>query len=195
MNAFPSRPSALFAWNRGAAMLLAASRDEEAWVRKAAALAIVAGLAGCAPRPAPQAAPPPAPAVASAPELPPAPPQAPDWRDLPLSAGDWAYSAAPEGSRALFGGGVFTVRCDPTQHRIELTRIAAGAGTMTVTTSYGTRSLTLAPEGVARLAAADPLLDQMAFSRGRFTIEVEGLERLVVPAWPEPARVVEDCRA
>ncbi|MEA3031997.1 MAG: hypothetical protein QOH86_13 [Sphingomonadales bacterium] len=184
-----------FAWNRGAAMLLAASRDEEAWVRKAAALAIVAGLAGCAPRPAPQAAPPPAPAIATAPKLPSAPPQAPDWRDLPLSAGDWTYSAAPEGSRALFGGGVFTLRCDATQHRIELARIAAGAGTMTVTTSYGMRSLPLAAEGVARLAAADPLFDQMAFSRGRFTIEVEGLERLVIPAWPEAARVVEDCRA
>ncbi|MEA3061916.1 MAG: hypothetical protein QOJ94_1697 [Sphingomonadales bacterium] len=176
-------------------MLLAASRDEEAWVRKAAALAIMAGLAACAPRPAPQVAPPPAPTVASAPELPPAPPRAPDWRDLPLSAGDWTYAAAPEGSRALFGGGVFTLRCDAARREIELARIAAGAGTMTVTTSYGTRSLALPAEGVARLPAADPLLDQMAFSRGRFTIEVEGLERLVIPAWPEPARVVEDCRA
>lgn len=163
-------------------------------MRKGAALLIMAGLAGCAPKPAPQVAPPP-PVIASAPRLPPAPPQAPDWRDLPLSAGDWTYAAAADGSRALFGGGLFTLRCDATRRQIELVRIAAGAGAMKVTTSYGTRSLPLAAEGVARLAAADPLLDQMAFSRGRFTIEVEGLERLVIPAWPEPARVVEDCRA
>src|SRR4051794_25518598 len=169
-------------------------RDEEDWVRRAAALMILAGLAGCAPRPAPGPPPPPAPLIASAPQ-PPAPPQTPDWRDLPLSSGDWSYAAAPEGSRALFGGGVFTLRCDPARRQIELARIAAGTGTMIVTTSYGTRSLTLATEGVARIPAADPLLDQMAFSRGRFTIEVDGLERLVIPAWPEPARVVEDCRS
>jgi len=163
-------------------------------VRRTAASVILAALAGCAPRPAPEAAPPPAPLPVVAP-APPAAQAPPDWRDLPLSAGDWAYAAAPEGSRALFGGGVFAVRCDPANRQIVLARIAAGAGTMKVTTSYGTRDLALAAEGVARLPAADPLLDQMAFSRGRFTVEVEGLERLVIPAWPEPARVVEDCRA
>jgi hypothetical protein len=154
---------------------------------------LLAGLAGCTPRPAPEAAPPPAPPIASLP-APPASPQAPDWRDLPLSAGDWTYAAASDGSRAQFGGGLFTVRCDTGRRQIELGRIAAGAGTLKVTTSYGTRSLPLAAEGVARLASTDPLLDQMAFSRGRFTIEVDGLDRLVIPAWPEPARVVEDCR-
>src|SRR3954466_13882124 len=109
-------------------------RDEEDWVRRPAALMILAGLAGlagCAPRPAPQAAPPPAPLIASAPQ-PPVPPPAPDWRDVPLSSGDWSYAAAPEGSRALFGGGVFTLRCDPARGQIELARIAAGAGTITV---------------------------------------------------------------
>jgi hypothetical protein len=154
---------------------------------------ILAGLAACAPRPAPQAAPPPAP-LPVAPLPPPASPQPPDWRDLPLSPGDWTYAQAPDGSRATFGGGLFAVRCDSARREIELARIAAGAGAMAVTTSYGTRSLPLAAGGVAQLPAADPLLDQMAFSRGRFTVEVKGLERLVIPAWPEPARVVEDCR-
>jgi hypothetical protein len=171
--------------------MLLARKTRRAWVRKAAAYAILAGLAACAPKPAPQAAP--APLKVTLPP-PPAPPQAPDWRDLPLSPGDWTYAAAPGGSRAMFGGGLFSVRCDAARREVELARIAAGAGTMAITTSYGTRSLPVAAEGVARLQAADPLLDQMAFSRGRFTIEVEGLERLVVPAWPEPARVVEDCR-
>ena len=164
-------------------------------MRKAASWVILAGLVGCAPRPVPEAAPPPAPLRESIALPPPVTPQAPDWRDLPLSPGDWSYAAAPDGSRALFGGGVFTMRCDTARREIEIARIAAGAGTMKVTTTYGERSLPLAAEGVARLPAADPLLDQMAFSRGRFTIEVDGLERLVIPAWPEPARVVEDCRA
>ena len=42
--------------------------------------------------------------------------------------------------------------------------------------------------------AYDPLLDAIAFSRGRFTVESESGAMLVLPAWPEPARVVEDCR-
>jgi hypothetical protein len=193
MNAPPPPRTTFFAWNRAAAMLLAAGETRRAWVRKAASYAILAGLAACAPRPAPQAAPPPAAPLDLAPP-PPAAPQPPDWRDLPLSPGDWTYAAAPEGSRATFGGGLLAIRCDPARREIALARIAAGAGTMEVTTSYGSRSLPLAADGVARLPAADPLLDQMAFSRGRFTVEVAGLERLVIPAWPEPARVVEDCR-
>jgi hypothetical protein len=45
-----------------------------------------------------------------------------------------------------------------------------------------------------QLPASDPLLEQMAFSRGRFLVTVEGGPSLVVPAWPELARVIEDCR-
>lgn len=44
------------------------------------------------------------------------------------------------------------------------------------------------------LPASDPLLDQMAFSRGRFMVTAEGGASIVVPAWPEFARVVEECR-
>jgi hypothetical protein len=47
---------------------------------------------------------------------------------------------------------------------------------------------------VASLQSRDSLLDRMAFSRGRFIIVVPGAERLAIPAWPEFARVVEDCR-
>jgi hypothetical protein len=32
------------------------------------------------------------------------------------------------------------------------------------------------------------------FSRGRFAVETDGLPTLVLQTWPEPARVVEDCR-
>jgi hypothetical protein len=45
-----------------------------------------------------------------------------------------------------------------------------------------------------RLPVSDLLLDQMAFSRGRFLVAVEGGPWLIVPAWPEFGRVIEDCR-
>jgi len=44
------------------------------------------------------------------------------------------------------------------------------------------------------LSARDPLLDAIAFSRGRFALEAAGLETLYLPAWPELSRVIEDCR-
>jgi hypothetical protein len=44
-------------------------------------------------------------------------------------------------------------------------------------------------------AANDAVLDQIAYSRGRFAVEVQGLAPLIVPAWGEVGRVVEDCRA
>ncbi|MDG2003332.1 MAG: hypothetical protein P8J20_08375 [Novosphingobium sp.] len=44
------------------------------------------------------------------------------------------------------------------------------------------------------LPASDPLLDAMAFSRGRFAVETAGLPTLYVPSWPEVSRVIEDCR-
>lgn len=47
---------------------------------------------------------------------------------------------------------------------------------------------------VASFAARDPLLDAMAFSRGRFAIQSDGLPTLYVPSWPEIGRVLEDCR-
>jgi hypothetical protein len=65
-------------------------------------------------------------------------------------------------------------------------------------TSSATRTLqarAVAGGVEAAVPASDPLLDAMLYSRGRYSIEVAGLERLIVPSWPEPGRVVEDCRA
>ena len=74
----------------------------------------------------------------------------------------------------------------------------AQGGALVIRTSYGMRRLPAerADTGdvLARLATSDPLLEQMAFSRGRFLVTVEGGPSLVVPAWPEFARVIEDCR-
>ncbi|WP_345907778.1 hypothetical protein [Sphingomonas sp. UBA4815] len=44
------------------------------------------------------------------------------------------------------------------------------------------------------LAGNDRLLDAMAFSRGRFTIEQAGQPPLIIPAYAEVGRVIEDCR-
>lgn len=47
---------------------------------------------------------------------------------------------------------------------------------------------------IAVVRPAEPLLDAIAFSRGHFTVDAPGQPRLVLPAHPEVARVVEDCR-
>lgn len=80
----------------------------------------------------------------------------------------------------------------------------AGAATAAVPMAVRTTSTlrpmssdpALSPSGwlVVAIPARDPLLDAMAFSRGRFTVEVAGLETLYLPAWPELSRVIEDCR-
>ncbi|WP_343520792.1 hypothetical protein [Sphingomonas sp.] len=46
----------------------------------------------------------------------------------------------------------------------------------------------------ATLPANDQLVDAMGYSRGRFIVETPGMAPLVVPAWAEVLRVVEDCR-
>ena len=45
-----------------------------------------------------------------------------------------------------------------------------------------------------RLGAADPLLDAIALSRGRFAVDSPGLTQLIIPPWAEVTRVIEDCR-
>jgi len=156
-------------------------------------------VAGCtAPPPPPAKTPPP----------PPAPPVAPigpaaelEWRDMPLAAGTWTYAAEATGSVARFGPQgqppALLVRCDHAARTVALVRPGAGAGAMTVTTSYSGRDWRAeagAEGAVAHLPASDPFLDRMAFSRGRFSVAAAGVSLLMVPAWAEPARVIEDCR-
>jgi hypothetical protein len=153
--------------------------------------------AGCASKPAPAPAPAPIRPYAATPA--PARPTEPaplDWRDVPLTPGGWTYSSDASGSQALFGpagsGTGFMLRCDRARGEIVLSREGAAAAALTVGTSFGSRSLPAVP--AAALPSSDPLLDQIAFSRGRITIAAPGLPTLVIPAWPEPARVIEDCR-
>lgn len=170
--------------------------------RLALAAGLAAALGSCAsPRAEPQPAPPPAtPAPRPAPAAPP-PPQLP-WQDAPLSAGDWTYDPAAHAAHfGLPGQPSFVVRCEAGR-QVALERRGAApatAGSLTFRTSTTARTLQArsGAQGLtALLPASDPLLDAIVFSRGRFAVEAGAvMPPLVVPAWPEPARVLEDCRS
>jgi hypothetical protein len=155
-------------------------------------------LAGCvAP---PPTAPMPVRTHSPAPTRPaPPPPPIADWRDAPVTPGTWSYGPS---TSASFGGGVLALRCDVQTRSVTLARAPAppgarGAVPISITTSTGARVLNgvATPAGVeATLPARDPLLDAIAFSRGRFAVAVPGEPTLYVPSWTEISRVIEDCR-
>ena len=94
-----------------------------------------------------------------------------------------------------------TIQCTRASRQVTISRASAvAAGAMTVWTTSAQRSVPARYEPAtlrlsADLAASDTLLDAIAFSRGRFALAVTGTSTQVVPAWPEIARVIEDCRA
>jgi hypothetical protein len=154
-------------------------------------------LPSCAPRrPAPAPPPPQAPARPAPPQ--PAPPPLAR-QDAPASAGDWTWREDSGASTALFGSAsapAFMMRC-VAGREVELVRPGAAGAAMTIRTTGAERRLAASAgaDGLgARLAASDPLLDEIVFSRGRFAVEADGAPLLILPAWPETARVIEDCR-
>ena len=172
-------------------------------------LALPLILLACAKEPAPQPQAAPAPVVV-APKPTPAPTSLDDnWQDAPRSAGDWVYRRDSRGSVALFGANgadaSFIIRCDSAARRIYLSRPGAfpadDSGMMTIRASSGLKSFAVKNNGdspayiAATLPVNEPQLDAMAFSRGRFLVSVKGGADLVIPSWPEIARVIEDCRA
>ncbi|WP_336958002.1 hypothetical protein [Sphingobium aquiterrae] len=174
--------------------------------RKPLAMLTLALLSSCvappreAPRPAPAPAPVPAP-------TPPAPALSSDWTQWPMTPGGWTYRLQASGGVALFGTAqgetLATFRCELSTRRIMVSRggMAAQTGaTMSIRTSFGSAQWPAAtqaapvPQVIAARGASDQTLDQIAYSRGRFTIEVPGMTPLVLPPWAEIARVIEDCR-
>ena len=179
--------------------------------RSLPAIALIVLLASCvaAPGPAPVRPAPARPGPVPVPRpLPPAVPAAPgaDWNDWPYTPGDWRYARMGGGTVARFSGGqvLAELRCDPTTRLLTLARFggAAAGGALTVRTTTLSRvlptDLTTAADGAAtstsRLGASDPLLDAIAFSRGRFVIDQKGAPPLVLPPYAEIGRVIEDCR-
>ena len=165
-------------------------------------LLVLLAAVGCAPTPRgiPTPPPPPPPRVAAAAPA----PLAADWRDWPVTPGVWRYGRDARGSVAMYGrvdaDAVAVLRCDRQGGRVFLSIAGSEPATLTVRTSSTTRALPLGATGgtppyrAATLTPADPLLDALAFSRGRFALSAAGARPLVLPAWAEVGRVVEDCR-
>ena len=118
-------------------------------------------------------------------------------------AGTWSYRPFAGGSEAVFANAAapqLTIRCARSARRVEISKPARGAAPfLFVWTSANTRNLPASfkpatGQLVAELAATDPLLDSLAFSRGRVAFSASGTSALVLPSAPEIDRVIEDCR-
>lgn len=123
---------------------------------------------------------------------------------LPVG-GAWSYAAIAGGSEARFTGVTgsvqFALRCTRSVRRVTISKAASAPATsLFVWTTSASRTLPAPGFDVTtgrlnvQLAAYDPLLDAMVFSRGRIAVGAGTMPALVVPPWPELARVVEDCR-
>ena len=128
-----------------------------------------------------------------------------DLSAAPPIAGNWRYAAVAGGSEATFANASalpqLIIRCSRATRRVTIAKPASAAAPfLAVWTATLARSVPASfnPQTArltAELAAYDPLLDALAFGRGRIGVTVSGTPSLVVPAWPEIARVIEDCRS
>jgi hypothetical protein len=127
--------------------------------------------------------------------------------DAPQTPGDWFYIPQTNASIAAFGPAerqpLFALRCDRASHAISVGRTSASTvpQPMTIRTESVTRTFSANPaQGsvehlvATSVPAADSVLDAIAFSKGRFAVEVSGEPTLYLPSWPEITRVIEDCR-
>ena len=144
-------------------------------------------------------APPTPPAVVPAPQtqvvpVSPAPPPPVAWEDRARTAGNWIYRVGAEGSVATFVGSAATLTMGCANAReILVSHSGAPSGALSIRTTTLARTLPVTA-GQARLAAGDVLLDAIIYSRGKFMVSATGVSDLILPPWPEIARVVEDCR-
>ena len=136
----------------------------------------------------------------------------PDFSAATPIAGSWTYAATADGSEAIFANPSalpqLSIRCVRAAQRITIAKPAtAAAPFMYVWTSSAFRSVPASFNPLTNrisidVTSNDPLLDALAFSRGRIGVIVAQSAgaaaqsvQLIVPAWPEIARVVEDCRS
>ena len=126
------------------------------------------------------------------------------WTDWELSPGAWVYRRDERGSIALYGtpgaDALVTLRCDKARALLFLSRASDIGSTMTVRTSSASKALAVQLTGgkpayvASEISLGDPILDAMAFSRGRIALELSGTLNIAIPVWSEIGRVVEDCR-
>ena len=159
-------------------------------------------LAGCTTVPT---APPPPAAAPAARQAAPAPLPRPvqgNWRDAAITPGTWTWERAGQQSVASFAQGELALVCDRQAGAVTLLRRGHSDGTVPATILTTIRDLPtqatpldrLPPHVAITFAPRDPALDAMAFSRGRFAVDVQGLPTVIAPSWPEVSRVIEDCR-
>lgn len=117
--------------------------------------------------------------------------------------GSWSYRAIAGGSESAFSDSSarrLVIRCNRSSRTVSIVRtgVPAAAPTLTVWTSSAARSVPARWEAsqvlTADVTARDPLLDAIAFSRGRFATAAAGAPMATLPTSPEAARVIEDCR-
>ncbi len=169
----------------------------------------MATLAGCVSPAPPPPSQPPRPAATPAPAPPPvavpvSPPTAAAWTERPLTPGTWVYRTDARGAVALYGvpdhEAMLIVRCDRAAQRIFISRPGTTGGQMTLRATTQAQAYPASPTGgspsyiAAQLNVTDRQLDALAFSRGRFLVGVTGMADVIVPSWPEVARVIEECR-
>jgi hypothetical protein len=120
-------------------------------------------------------------------------------------SGLWSYRAIAGGSEADFIDATavvrLKVRCNRSTRVVSVIRtgVPAAAPALSIWTTSMSRTVPArflaSKELIADLQATDPLLDAIAFSRGRFATAASGAPMVAVPAWPETTRVIEDCRS
>jgi hypothetical protein len=118
-----------------------------------------------------------------------------DWRERPITAGSWTWRSTPDASEAVFTdprGVQLVVRCARATRRVSFSRTGAAMNVpIRIATTSSQRVLPLGN----MVLANDPLLDAIAFSRGRLWVDAAGTMPLVLRASAEPARSIEDCRS
>jgi hypothetical protein len=110
-------------------------------------------------------------------------------KSLPLASGQWSLVATASGSEARYGAHL-SLLCDKPTRTVTIVRPGAPMAALTIATDTASKALPIN----GRLSAYDPMLDAIAFSRGRFLISGGPAPALAVPSWPEAARAIEDCR-
>ncbi len=132
-----------------------------------------------------------------------------DWRDVPATDGVWrSIKVGTTPAAALFaaptGETLVEIRCN--DGRVNIRRAGAGSAELPMTFrtvqadgSFAADTRTARPVRPlmyeTSVPAIDPMLDRVAFSRGRFTLEVPGLPALYLPSRPEIVRTFQECRS
>jgi hypothetical protein len=119
--------------------------------------------------------------------------------------GNWSWSPAADGSEAVFinSGGLpqIWLHCSRASRVVTIARPSRSAvAFLSVWTTTQSRALPASfnpatARSTAQVSAYDPFLDALAFSRARIAVALGATPPVVVPAWPDIARIVEDCRA